>query len=214
MKWIFINLVVMFFCACTSSPDGSDANTEVEPASIELIKNGSVIFPETDSVSLSELFINHHKLLVNNKLTFDVLSLGAPMNGSYLILKSDQSRASYTAITGERQGYITNSSATDLDADDQIEVLIYVKRSKNDQGSVIIHEIDSLNNHTQVSLPELTTDLSDGYDGRDSFYVANGKIIREFPIFKENKAIGKIRHIEYVLKNNTLLSSGHLDKNL
>jgi hypothetical protein len=141
-----------------------------------------------------------------------VLSLGTPQKGGYLILKSDMNQQKYTAMSGEREGYINGSNAVDLDADEQIEILIYVKKGKEGNGNIIIHEIDSLNNHTKINLPDLTNDISDGYKGRDTFYVANNKIVREFPVYESNKPIGKRRRIEYVLKNNALLPSGHVDQ--
>jgi hypothetical protein len=141
-----------------------------------------------------------------------VLGIGRTDVGNYLILKSDKKRESYVSITGDKQGRIINSNATDLDADHHIEVIIFIRDEKTSRGNLLIHEIDSLQNHTRITLPDLSSDLSEGYRGQDTFYVQNNKIIREFPVFPKNssdtqKASAR-KNIQYVLKNNALLPSG------
>jgi hypothetical protein len=217
-----LTLIIIIFAlptliSCSESTGDSRNNlvsvaNDAAPAS-QRRPDTFVIQPEANPGDLSDLFTYHNKLTLNNDITFDVLGLGTQAVGNYLILKSDKSRSKYVSITGDKQGRIVHSVATDIDADHQIEVILFIKNMTDLKGKLIIHEIDSLNKHNNIMLPELTPDLAEGYQGRDTFYVQNNKIIREFPVFSKSatgsKAGTNKRHIEYVLKNNTLLPSSH-----
>jgi hypothetical protein len=201
----------MLFFSCT---ENAADNTNDSGGSVsQLLADTLMIQPEEDAGSLSELFTYHNKLVISPDMDVHVLGTGGSDKGNYLILKSDKSRSNYVSITGDRQGHIITSSVTDMDADHQIEVIIFTRSEKDSRGSLIIHEIDSLNNHTRIALPELASDLSQGYEGQDTLFVASNKIIREFPVFPKagsgTKASTGRRHIEYVLKSNSLLPSNH-----
>jgi hypothetical protein len=208
-------LMALLLGSCTENAgttENSANNLAAVPAS-QKISDTFHVEPEVQSGDLSDLFTYHKKLNINNNITFDVLGIGAQTAGNYLILKNDKAKNTYTSITGDKQGRIIHSSATDMDADHQIEVILFIRNKADTKGNLIIHEIDSLNNQNRINLPELTSDLADGYSGQDTFYVQNNKIIREFPVTGKKTATQAARtdkrRIEYVLKSNALLPSSH-----
>ena len=209
LKLIYTFCLLTLLNGCTENV-GDTANNQEATTTPQTIADTFLVEPDANSGDLQELFTFHRKLQVNNDISFDVLGIGKTARGNYLILKSDKRNGTYASITGDKQGRLIHSYATDMDSDQQIEVIIFTKTGNQQRGNLIIHEIDSLNNHTEITLPDLTPDVADGYQGQDTFYVAGNKIIREFPVFPKDsagQANANRRHIEYVLKNNALLPS-------
>ncbi|MDO8993824.1 MAG: hypothetical protein Q7U83_12210, partial [Daejeonella sp.] len=60
----------------------------------------------------------------------------------------------------------------------------------------------------QIRFPDLNSSLKEGYQGKDSIYVKDRKLFREFPFHavKDSSSNVKpaIRKLEYTLKNNSL----------
>ena len=58
----------------------------------------------------------------------------------------------------------------------------------------------------KLDFPKLTKQQRQGYRGEDNFYVTDGKLEREFPIYigdgKSAKPTGQKRKLEYGLRNN------------
>lgn len=209
--------IVLSSCTENTADNTAETTNQAAVNSVsQKLADSLIIEPEENAGDLSDLFTYHNKLLVNGHVEINVLGIGTTSVGNYLILKSDKKRGSYVSITGDKQGRIVNSIATDMDADHQIEVILFIRDEKTSWGKLLIHEIDSLQNHTRITLPDLSSDLAEGYKGQDTFYVEKNKIIREFPVFPNSSSgtqtASARRHIQYVLKNNTLLSSGHQTK--
>lgn len=204
---------ILILNSCTDNIDSS-ANNQAADTQAQTAVDTFVVEPEANSGDLADLFTFHQKLNLNANISFDVLGVGTPNGGNYLILKSDKKKNKYTSITGDKEGQIVQAYATDMDADQQIEVIIAIKSMDNRKGTLIIHEIDSLNNQTKITLPELTTEGAQGYQGQDTFYVKGNKIIREFSVRSSSTSTGtsNSRRIEYVLKNNAFLPSAQGEK--
>jgi hypothetical protein len=207
VKLIYILFWILTLSSCTENSGSSVSNTP-SASSPQQAADTFVVEPEAHPGELTELFTFHRKLNLPNGLSFHVLALGQPASGSYLIIKSDDRGKRYTSITGNKKGRIVQAYATDMDADKQIEIIIAIESVEDRKGTLIIHEIDSLNNQTKITLPELTSDFSEGYQGQDTFFVKGNKIIREFPVSPaSNDQKVSTRRIEYVLSTNTLLPS-------
>jgi len=60
----------------------------------------------------------------------------------------------------------------------------------------------------KLDFPKLTKSQKQGYRGNDNFYIQEGKLIREFPLFtgagKDAKVTATKRKLEYGLRNNSL----------
>jgi hypothetical protein len=138
-----------------------------------------------------------------------VLSWGSESKGNYLVLKSDKLSNRYFSISGQREGRIINSFISDMDADMQAEVIVVTQNRTDNKGSLYAHEIDSHNKQTDITLPDLSPELQEGYAGQDTFYVDKEKLFREFRL--QNETAGK-RRVEYTFRNNTFILAGNTEQ--
>lgn len=152
-----------------------------------------------------------HKLIeVSPGQSYDVLSWGrgAEEAGSFMILHSDSSAIKYTTTTGDLDGAIIDVYNSDMDVDGNPEILIQAK-SKDTTNYTSIYAFEFNDNNSKANkldFPKLTSSQRKGYRGNDNFYIRDGKLMREFPIFngtgKEAKPSGAKRQLEYGLRGN------------
>lgn len=152
-----------------------------------------------------------HKLIeVSPGQSYDVLSWGrgAEEAGSFMILHSDSSAIKYTTTTGDLDGVIIDVYNSDMDVDGNPEILIQAK-SKDTTNYTSIYAFEFNDNNSKANkldFPKLTSSQRKGYRGNDNFYIRDGKLMREFPIFngtgKEAKPSGAKRQLEYGLRGN------------
>jgi hypothetical protein len=152
-----------------------------------------------------------HKLIeVSPGQSYDVLSWGrgAEEAGSFMILHSDSSAIKYTTTTGDLDGAIIDVYNSDMDVDGNPEILIQAKsKDTTNYASIYAFEFNDNNNKAnKLDFPKLTSSQRKGYRGNDNFYIRDGKLMREFPIFngtgKEAKPSGAKRQLEYGLRGN------------
>lgn len=151
----------------------------------------------------------YHKLIeVSPGQYYDILSWGRGSidTNSFLILHSDSSGRKYNTTTGDLNGVITDVYNTDLDVDGNPEILIQVKR-KDTVNFTTVYAFEFSDNKAQkLDFPKLTSSQKKGYRGGDSFYIEEGKFIREFPIYEgagsNAKPTGQKRKLEYGLSRN------------
>lgn len=150
-----------------------------------------------------------HKLIeVTPGNTFDVFSWGRGVDstGSLLILASDSSAKKYTTTTGDLEGAITDVYNTDMDMDGNPEILIQAK-AKDSTVHTQIYAFEYKDNKAQkLDFPKLTSSQRKGYRGEDNFYIKEGILMREFPVFDGNTSSAKLtsekRILEYGLRSN------------
>jgi len=141
---------------------------------------------------------------------FDVMSWGRGSNttGSLLILRSDSAGKKYTTTTGDLEGAITDVFNSDMDIDGNPELLIEAKAKDTIAYTTIYAYEFNADKANKLDFPKLTTTQKTGYRGADNFYMKDGKLIREFPLYDGNtataKATGKKRVLQYNLKANSL----------
>ncbi|SEM69182.1 hypothetical protein SAMN05192574_101487 [Mucilaginibacter gossypiicola] len=152
-----------------------------------------------------------HKLIeVSPGQSYDILSWGrgAEEAGSFMILHSDSSAIKYTTTTGDLDGAIIDVYNSDMDVDGNPEILIQAK-SKDTTNYTSIYAFEFNDNNSKANkldFPKLTSSQRKGYRGNDNFYIKEGKLMREFPIFngtgKDAKPSGAKRQLEYGLRGN------------
>jgi hypothetical protein len=150
-----------------------------------------------------------HKLVeVSPGQDYDVLSWGrgAKATGAFEILHSDSAAVKFTTTTGDLDGDIVDTYNSDMDLDGNPEILIQAKgRDTINYTNIYAFEFSSGGAH-KLDFPKLTKTQRAGYRGDDNFYIKEGKLIREFPIFDGNtkaaKPTGAKRQFEYGLRNN------------
>ncbi|WP_377145832.1 hypothetical protein [Mucilaginibacter lutimaris] len=150
----------------------------------------------------------HKAIEVSPGQTYDVVSWGRGSSqvGSFAILHSDSAGMKYTTTTGDLDGTITDVYNADMDTDGNPEILIQSKgKDTVNYAKIYAFEFNN-NNADKLDFPKLTRSQKKGYRGNDNFYIKDGKLIREFPIYDGNdstaKPTGAKRQLEYGLSRN------------
>jgi hypothetical protein len=150
-----------------------------------------------------------HKLIeVSPGQSYDILSWGRGSQeaGAFMILHSDSSAIKYTTTTGDLDGSILDVYNADMDVDGNPEILIEVKSKDTiNRTGIYAYEFNE-SKANKLDFPKLNSSQRKGYRGDDNFYIRDGKLIREFPIFngntKDAKPTGAKRQLEYGLSRN------------
>ncbi|GAA3991270.1 PliI family lysozyme inhibitor of I-type lysozyme [Mucilaginibacter dorajii] len=150
-----------------------------------------------------------HKLIeVSPGQSYDVFSWGRGSQeaGAFMILHSDSSAIKYTTTTGDLDGNIIDVYNADMDLDGNPEILIQAKSKDTiNRASIYAFEFND-NKASKLDFPKLNSSQRKGYRGEDNFYIREGKLIREFPIYsgtgKDAKSTGAKRQLEYGLSRN------------
>jgi hypothetical protein len=166
--------------------------------------------PSTVSkTALPQPFRYHKTIEVTPGLTLDVLSWGrgAEHVGQYLILRSDSTNAKYSTISEELEGDITDVWNMDLDSDGNPELFIQAKGQDKDSYFLLhVHEFAENGSSQKLKFPELTSATRKKYHGKDSIYIKEGNLFREFPLFDESDTAGikpvDKKVLEYTLRGN------------
>ncbi|MFD2872133.1 hypothetical protein ACFS5N_06625 [Mucilaginibacter ximonensis] len=150
-----------------------------------------------------------HKLIeVSPGNYYDVFSWGrgGADTSSLLILHSDSTTRTYTTTTGDINGLIVDAYNSDMDIDGHPEILIQAKR-KDTINYTTMYAYEFYEKKVEkLDFPKLSKSQRAGYRGNDNFYISEGKLEREFPIYEGSgssaKATGAKRKLEYTLSNN------------
>lgn len=168
--------------------------------------------PKAPSVKvvLPQPFRFHKAIEVKPGLTFDVLSWGrgSELSGAFLILRSDSTNIKYRSTTGELEGRMVDAWNMDMDADGNPEIFIQTKGDNKESFlKMYVYEFDDNGSARELHFPDLSSSTKKNYHGKDSVYVRDGVLYREFPLYDEKdtsgvKPTGK-KVIEYNLSGNT-----------
>jgi len=150
----------------------------------------------------------YHKLVeVSPGQDYDVVSWGrgSTKTGAFAILHSDSAAAKYVTTTGDLSGSIIDVFNTDMDLDGNPEIIIEAK-GIDTNNYINVYAFEYTNGHAEkLDFPHLTKQQRQGYRGQDNFYVQDGKLMREFPLFDANaKPNGQKRQLEYGMRDNSL----------
>ncbi|MCC8410064.1 hypothetical protein LJ707_14085 [Mucilaginibacter sp. UR6-1] len=184
-------------------------------------KAGSAVKKQL-KVALPAPFRYHKHVVVAPGNDFDVYSWGRGSKdvGSLLILHSDSSGMKYTTTTGDLEGGIVDVYNADMDSDGNPELLVQANaKDTTNYVSIYPYEFNG-NDARKLDFPKLTKKQRRGYQGKDNFYIKEGKFIREFPIYESDstgaKPTGAKRVFEYGLRGNSFtveqLSKDSTDK--
>jgi hypothetical protein len=189
---LFIATVCILLAACSGDPQKAVV---------------AAVAPEKPAVM--EPFRFHKAIEVSPGQTYDVLSWGrgAKEAGAFMILHSDSSAVKYTTTTGDLEGSITDVYNADMDTDGNPEILIQAK-GKDTVNYARIYAFEFNNsNANKLDFPRLSSSQRKGYRGNDNFYIKDGLLIREFPIYDSNdslaKPTGARRQLQYGLSRNS-----------
>ncbi len=172
-------------------------------------KSTSAQAQKTAKPPLMDPFRYHKLIEVSPGQDYDVLSWGrgSSTKGAFAILHSDSAAASYTTTTGDLDGTIVDVYNSDMDLDGNPEIIIQAK-GKDTINYTHIYAFEFGSEKAQkLDFPKLTKSQRKGYRGDDNFYIKDGILIREFPIYDSNnstaKPTGAKRQLQYGLRNNS-----------
>jgi len=158
---------------------------------------------------LMEPFRYHKMIEVSPGQDYDILSWGRGSSkvGAFEILHSDSAAAKFTTTTGDLDGAIVDVFNTDMDLDGNPEILIQTKGNDTLYYTHVFAFEFTNGKAEKLDFPKLTEKYKKGYRGNDNFYVKDGQLIREFPIYdgngKDAKTTGAKRQLLYGLRNNS-----------
>jgi hypothetical protein len=165
--------------------------------------------PVAQKQNIMDPFRFHKAIEVAPGQTYDVLSWGRGSSavGSFAILHSDSAGMKYTTTTGDLDGAINDVYNADMDTDGNPEILIQAKGKDTINYTKIYAFEFKDNDANKLDFPKLSNSQKKGYRGDDNFYIKDGKLIREFPVYdgntKEAKPTGQKRQLEYGLRGNS-----------
>lgn len=105
--------------------------------------------------------------------------------GSYIVRISSNG-SPVTEVTGDRDGTIQDCWMTNIDADEDAEVLLFSKSAgSGGYAQLYAYRFDG-EELQRIELPPPDSDLMGGYQGRDSYELIDGTLFRRFPIYQED----------------------------
>lgn len=132
-------------------------------------------------------------------------SVGAVGEGSTQVLqvRAKKGLKAYPLVKEELIGRVTNAMVSDFNGDGAPELVVVVQSAgSGSHGSV---QAWSAGRRTlePISLPELSSQLAEGYQGHDEFALVSNSLVRRFPVYRAGdsnaRATGGIREIIYTL---------------
>jgi hypothetical protein len=143
--------------------------------------------PLITKVEIAGPFHYQKDIEVKPGLIFDILNWGrgADSLSAYLILRSDSIHKKFNSTSGELEGTIVDVWNMDMDSDGNPEIFIQTKGNKDDLN-LYINEFDNSGASQKLHFPDLSDATKKTYRGKDSIYVKDSKLIREFPVFKQD----------------------------
>lgn len=195
MNKLFRELLVVSFILSVVSCS-SDQPKEAQKPSVKVV--------------LPKPFSFHKAIAIKPGLTFDVVSWGrgSEQTGAYLILRSDSADMKYRSTSGELEGKVTDAWNMDMDSDGNPEIFIEARTGdKENSLNMYVYEFDDNGSAREIRFPDLTASTKKTYRGKDSIYVREGSLFREFPLYEEAdtagiKPTGK-KVLEYSLRGST-----------
>ena len=170
-------------------------------------KPATTVAPVAETPALMPPFRYHKLVEVSPGQDYDVVSWGRgqTQTGAFAILHSDSAAAKYVTTTGDLTGMIVDVFNTDMDLDGNPEIIIEAK-GIDTNNYINVYAYEFTNGHAEkLDFPHLTKQQRQGYRGEDNFYVQEGKLMREFPLFGGGaKPTGQKRQLEYGMRDNEL----------
>src|SRR5471030_2556990 len=185
--------VIAFFSACSN----------------EAKKPVVVTAPATKKPVIMDPFRYHKMIEVSPGQDYDILSWGrgSSKTGAFAVLHSDSAAAKFTTTTGDLDGAIIDVYNSDMDLDGNPEIIIQAKgKDTINYTNIYAYEFGG-DKAQKLDFPKLTKSQRKGYRGDDNFYIKDGILMREFPIYEGNvagaKPTGAKRLFQYGLRNNS-----------
>lgn len=112
---------------------------------------------------------------------------------------------------------VVNAATGDLNRDGFYEILVFTQSvGSGSYGDVIAYSSNRGKSWSEVSFPELSDKLKQGYMGHDEFEMIDNVLVRQFPLYLEHDTNanpkGKKRQIKYFMKDGEASRQFVVDK--
>ncbi len=203
-KVIFTLLLAAGLCACQSQ--SATEKTTDAPTIGEVTAT-----PKDTDITATTMTrdVTYQRRLVNQNYAISVTVQGEE-NMKDLQIEVLRGGKLVTEFTESIDGQVAGSMTTDLNKNNQPEVLVFVESSgSGSYGLVYGYEL-SESGKNPLTLPPLKGDAAEGYMGHDKFKVENGKLLRTFPVYADTDAnanpTGGTRTLTYTLGNDLVFA--------
>ena len=148
----------------------------------------------------------------DDKLAFAVSSPQLIENNTVLIVPSGFT-ASNDSIILEVEGQVLKVETADISSDNSPELLVVTKDAGN-KGHAYVFSGNQNKSVSQVNIeePVATKGALDGYQGEDEYALVETIFARRFPVYESGAKSGKIRQIQFKLKNGEAMKQLKIDK--
>jgi hypothetical protein len=107
--------------------------------------------------------------------------------GSYVVSVFENGRA-IAEVTGVRDGSIQDCWMTNIDADESAEVLLFTRSAgSGGYAQLYVYEFSG-DELLPAEIPDPDASLMEGYQGRDSYELIEGRLFRKYPIYLQGDA--------------------------
>lgn len=103
-------------------------------------------------------------------------------------------------ITLDIQGSVYEAEVDDLNNDSFTDIAVYTRTaSKDSVGAALIFASNNGKSISQVYVPDIKEDPQNsiGWNGHDTFALAEGLFVHNFPIYEDGMPTGKTRQLQY-----------------
>lgn len=139
-------------------------------------------------------------------LYYDLLSWGRGIDSAtaLLILRSDSTHRKFRSSDDQIEGKPLDAWDMDLDTDGNPEIVLEVLLNNNTRD-LYIYEFDGSGNSQKIRFPVLSDQTLKGFKGKDSIYIKDGKLRRDFMYLPDAETKPYKRSLEYTLRSNSLI---------
>ena len=111
-----------------------------------------------------------------------------------------------SVIKKEVDGIVTGAEVDDLNGDGSPEIYVYINSvGSGSYGSLVAYGSNNKKSLSEIYLPPLENDATNGkgYMGHDAFTITKNRLVRRFPVYKNNDSnanpTGGTRQLQYKL---------------
>jgi hypothetical protein len=168
-----------------------------------------LMIPMLTSAQLPPTCFDHTMTMGDHQVRVAAWGLQGSRSLELYLVQLLSPRGMTAMTTGSLIGSLEQVWLTDLDQDDQLEVLILSRTSGGgSQAELIFLESDGFS-FSRRPMPELSQMSDEGYRGGDVVIIQNQRILREFPVYRTGDAdccpTGGTMRMVYSFENDLIL---------
>jgi hypothetical protein len=187
-------------CSIVCLLSGCGGSAETEKRAVDTIKTNAIQIVQTPIENPFNKEVTYKKI----KLT--VSSPGKSVENSFTINPSGYTAVN-SPVTEHIEGKVSDVLVDDIDGDGYPEWAVIINSGKDESANVFVYSSNGDKSMSSVNFPVIGKDdkILSGYKGHDEFNFVEGSFIRRFPLYDGDTKTGKMRQVQYKLKNGEAL---------